>query len=294
MMVYFILDTTEIVSVDEMKRWEEIMAWTSGEIKADGQMKMLLTLLNEDFEHLNEAKVIRNEIGESMYASPRTMAADSVFLISNRRNDNAIISDWYECCKILADIIVLSDGFDAEITTQLFSTDVKTAGYSLVEKPSQQIAQVVVSSMIEHLNSYRRKKDTVEILEDEKLDEKLGITREGTVQILDEYGEKELVPLLPSPEQLECFPRNTGEDIPDVSRMSEREFNELTMNAWESYLEKIIGKAEQMISEGTALKDQWKKQYRTQLSGYFSADELIALSESEVTIRKRFRNMTEP
>ena len=294
MMVYFILDTTEIVSVDEMKRWEEIMAWTSGEIKADGQMKMLLTLLNEDFEHLNEAKVIRNEIGESMYASPRTMAADSVFMISNRRNDNAIISDWYECCKILADFIVLSDGFYAEITTQLFSTDVKTAGYSLVEKPSQQIAQVVVSSMIEHLNSYRRKKDTVEILEDEKLDEKLGITREGTVQILDEYGEKELVPLLPSPEQLECFPRNTGEDIPDVSRMSEREFNELTMNAWESYLEKIIGKAEQMISEGTALKDQWKKQYRTQLSGYFSADELIALSESEVTIRKRFRNMTEP
>ena len=66
------------------------------------------------------------------------------------------------------------------------------------------------------------------------------------------------------------------------------------MNAWESYLEKIIGKAEQMISEGTALKDQWKKQYRTQLSGYFSADELIALSESEVTIRKRFRNLTEP
>lgn len=294
MMVYFVLDTTEISEEAEMKQWEEIMEWTSREIKAEGQMTMLMVLLNEDFEHMEEARIIRNIIGEDMYGSTKTMFADSVFLVSNRRNDNAIISDWYQCSRILADLIVLSDGADASVTTQLFSPDVKTAGYSLVEKPSADIAQVVVSSLIQHLNAYRRKKDAVQILNDETLDEKLGITREGTLQILDEYAEKELVPLLPTPEQLGWFPRNTDADIMDVSQMSEEEFNRLTMNAWDSYLEKIIGKSERMIAEGAALKEQWKMQYRSQLSHYFSADELVSLADSEVTVRKRFKNMTEP
>lgn len=294
MMVYFVLDTTDISNEEEMKKWEEVMAWTEQEIKVENQMTMLTVLLNEDFEHTEEARVIKNEIGEAMYAETKRMPADSVFLISNRRNDNAIISDWYQCCRILADLIVLSDGFDASVTTQLFGPVVQTAGYALVEKPSAHIAQVVVSSLVEKLNTYRRKKDTSLILDDDHLDEKLGITREGTIAILDEYGERELAPLLPTPEQLECFPRYTDEEFGSVSQMSEEDFNKLTMNAWDSYLEKIIQKAERMISEGTVLKDQWKKEYRSQLSQYFSADELISLADSEVAIRKRFKNLTEP
>lgn len=294
MSVYFILETTDISTGEELQKWNEIMKWTMEQIKVEGQQPMLFVLLNEDFEHIKEAKLIRNEIGEHVYGGKASLAADSVFLISNRRNDNAIISDWYQCSRILTDLIVLSNGFDGTITQQLYSASVKTAGYSLVEKPSEEIAQVVVTSLIQHLNQYRKKTDASEILEDGQLAEKLGITREGSITLLDEYCERELLALLPTEEQLEVFPRNTDEDLMAVSQMSESDFNDLTMNAWDAYLEKIIEKSEKMISEGAKQKEVWKKEYNSQLEQCFSADELITLADSEATVRKKFKTMREP
>lgn len=294
MSVYFILETTDISTEEELHKWNEIMKWTIEQIKVEGQQPMLFVLLNEDFEHIKEAKLIRNEIGEHVYGGKASLAADSVFLISNRRNDNAIISDWYQCSRILTDLIVLSNGFDGTITQQLYSASVKTAGYSLVEKPSEEIAQVVVTSLIQHLNQYRKKTDASEILEDGQLAQKLGITREGSIALLDEYCERELLALLPTEEQLQVFPRNTDEDLMAVSQMSESNFNKLTMNAWDAYLEKIIEKSEKMISEGAKQKEVWKKEYSSQLEQCFSADELITLSESEATVRKKFKTMREP
>lgn len=294
MSVYFILETTDISTGEELQKWNEIMKWIMEQIKVEGQQPMLFVLLNEDFEHIKEAKLIRNEIGEHVYGGKASLAADSVFLISNRRNDNAIISDWYQCSRILTDLIVLSNGFDGTITQQLYSASVKTAGYSLVEKPSEEIAQVVVTSLIQHLNQYRKKTDASEILEDGQLAEKLGITREGSITLLDEYCERELLALLPTEEQLEVFPRNTDEDLMAVSQMSESDFNDLTMNAWDAYLEKIIEKSEKMISEGAKQKEVWKKEYNSQLEQCFSADELITLADSEATVRKKFKTMREP
>lgn len=293
MSVYFILETTDISTGEELQKWNEIMKWTMEQIKVEGQQPMLIILLNEDFEHIKEAKLIRNEIGEHVYGESAHMAADSVFLISNRRNDNAIISDWYQCSRILTDLIVLSNGFDGTITQQLYSAGVKTAGYSLVEKPSEEIAQVVVTSLIQHLNQYRKKTDASEILEDGQLAEKLGITREGSIALLDDYCERELLALLPTEEQLEVFPRNTDEDLMAVSQMSESDFNDLTMNAWDAYLEKIIEKSEKMISEGAKQKEVWKKEYGSQLEQCFSADERITLADSEATVRKKFKTMRE-
>lgn len=293
MMVYFVLETTGISKGEEIQTWNDIMGWTMEQIKVEGQIPLLMVLLNEDFEHADEAKIVRNEIGEAVYGSSKAMTADSVYLISNRRNDNTIISDWYQCSRILADLIVLSNSFEGDITKQLYSKDVKTAGYALVEKPVDDIAQVVVSSIIQHLNQYRKKTDASEILNKENLPEKLGISREGSIIILDDYCEKELLMLLPTEEQLEYFPRNTDEDLMAVHQLSEREFNALTMNAWDAYLEKIIETAEKMIQEGTRQKEEWKKIYRLQLGQYFSADELITLAESEATVRKKFKNMSE-
>ena len=168
MMVYYVLDTTEISSEEEMKKWVEVIRRTGENLKVEGQMSMFMVLLNEDFEHADQAKAVKNVLGESVYGSPRTMPADSVFLVSNRRNDNVIISDWYECCRILADIIALSNGRDSDVTNQMFAgNDVKTVSYSLVEKPTQEIAQVVVSSVIRHLN--QEKKGNTAVLADENL-----------------------------------------------------------------------------------------------------------------------------
>lgn len=292
MMVYYVLDTTEISSEEEMKKWEEIISWIKEELKAEGQMSMLLVLLNEDFEHVDQARAVKNEIGESVYGSPRTMPADSVFLVSNRRNDNVIISDWYECCRILANIIALSNGRDADVTNQMFAgNNVKTVSYSLVEKPTQEIAQVVVSSVIRHLNQV--KKGNIGVLADENLDKKLGITREGTIKILDEYEEDTLEPMLPTPEELESFPRYTDdENMVAAVEMTEEEFDILTMNAWSAYLKKIIGKAERKIHEGAKVREEWKKKYRVKLRKAFSPDELIYLADSEMTLRKRFKRVT--
>lgn len=287
-MVFFILDTSGIHTAEEFKIQVDAVKAAKGKLLANNQMIMLNILLNEDFTHAEEAKQIRNAIGEMFYGQTQdTSHIDSTFLISNRRNDN-IIFEWDVCYRMLADIMVLADNSDTRIATVMFNEKVKTLGYALAEKPLEKIAQVVVSTMIRRIAKYQLNTTTSNLLFDDELDKKLGITPEGTLFLLDQYAEKELIMRLPSLSQLEYFPRSTSDDIDPIEKMSYAKFDELTMGAWSCFLEQIIQRADAKVSTGKRQSALWKEEYQKQLKQNFTADELVMISENQKTLTEKF------
>ena len=57
-------------------------------------------------------------------------------------------------------------------------------------------------------------------MDDPKLAEKLGLTKNGTFTILDQYAQANLYALLPSEEQLELFPRRDATAQVQMSMLS--------------------------------------------------------------------------
>lgn len=88
----------------------------------------------------------------------------------------------------------------------IFCNSVLTASYAREEKPISQIGQVVVGNLLLSLAENTPHTDP-KLMDDPKLAEKLGLTKNGTFTILDQYAQANLYALLPSDEQLELFPK---------------------------------------------------------------------------------------
>lgn len=85
------------------------------------------------------------------------------------------------------------------------------------------------------------------LMDDPKLAEKLGLTKNGTFTILDQYAQTNLYALLPSEEQLELFPRRDAIAQVQMSMLSANAFNEFTMGAWNQYLAEMIRTARENL-----------------------------------------------
>lgn len=278
LLVYFILDTTSMQSLDDFVSWLPTIHTVKQLLGSDytGLLDMLCLLLNENLVRQKTAAYIRNYLSGFYTNNELRKTVSNVLLLSNRRSDNAILEDWEIGCKIISAIIVLSNNDETRVAKKIFCNSIITASYAREEKPIAQIGQVVVENLLTSLADNIPHTDS-KLMEDPKLSEKLGLTKNGTFTILDNYAETNLYTLLPSEDQLELFPRRDANALTEMSMMSANAFNEYTMGAWNQHLAEIAHAAQEKIAINSTIRQSWSNQYSKKLVSTFNNEEILYL-----------------
>ena len=278
LLVYFILDTTSMQNLDDFISWLPAINSVKQLLCSDSTdlMDMLCLLLNENLVRQKTAAKIRDYLSGFYTNKEIRKTVSNVLLLSNRRNDNAILEDWEIGYKIVSAIIALSNNDETQITKNIFCNSVLTASYAREEKPIAQIGQVVVSNLLTSLAENIPHTDP-KLMDDPKLSDKLGLTKTGTFTMLDNYAEMNLYSLLPSEEQLELFPRRDANAQTEMSMMSANAFNEYTMGAWNQYLAEIARTAQEKVAMNSAVRQSWSDEYRKILVNTFNKEEILYL-----------------
>lgn len=279
LLIYYVLDTTSFRSGEDFTAWLPRINQTKQLLCASSTdvLDVLFLLLNENLVRQKIAAQVRNCLSGFYARNDVSESVGNVMLLSNRRNDNAILEEWDLCYRILSIAIVLSNNTDPRIVGSFFDGTVMTTSYAREAKPLAQIGQVVVTGLIEELAKTVPQRDP-RLLDDPALPEKLGLTKQGTIAILDRYAESKLYSTLPAEAQLEFFPRKDDQAQESMSSLSARVFNEYTMGAWEQYLSNIARDIQEKISLDSAARLAWREEYKALLVKNFSKEEIIYLA----------------
>lgn len=273
LLIYFLLDTGECSDKDEFLKFLTFMEYAKKVIPGERQTDMLTILLNEGFTHIDTAKQIRNSLSDMM-RNENAVLDRSVFLISNKRSDLSIDSNWKTGYQIMSKLIVLSNNRDK--AAQMSNPSVKTVGYSRAEKPLNDIGQIVLSVLFDELAEAA---DTDDNFDMEQVWQRLGLSERNTFSILDEYAEDKLIPALPLESQLKLFPRISESEWGNLSYLSAAEFDAATMGAWNCFLSQLIEKTRNEILQNAAFKTGIKEKFKKQLLENFKNREIIFLGE---------------
>lgn len=280
LLVYYILDTTSLLSLEDFLSWIPVVQSLKQLLCSDSTdlLDMLFLLLNENLVRQKTAAQIRDYLSGFYRGNEIRKTVNNVLLLSNRRSDNAILEDWEIGYKIVTATIALSNNEDAQITSKIFCNSILTASYAREEKPIAQIGQVVVKNLLTSLADNIPHSDP-KLLDDPKLAEKLGLTKNGTFSMLDQYAESNLYMLLPTEDQLEFFPRRDSNAQTEMSMMSATSFDEYTMGAWNQYLAEIARTAQEKVAMNSMVRQNWSNEYRRHLVSTFSKEEILYLTD---------------
>lgn len=292
LLVYYVLDTTGFCGLPDFQAWLPRINQVKELLCADHTdlLDVLFLLLNENLVRQKTAAQLRDYLSGFYQKNDVCEAVNNVMLLSNRRNDNAILEDWDVCYRILAAAIALSNNGETKIARSFFCGAVMTASYAREAKPLAQIGQVVVKGLIDELAKTAPQTD-LKLLDDPRLPERLGLTKQGTISMLDRYTENVLYALLPSEEQLELFPRRDEYMQDSMAGLTAKMFNEYTMGAWEQYLSSIAQDIQEKISLDSSARTAWREQYRALLVRNFSREEIISLADHLQSVKEL---MTKP
>lgn len=295
LLIYYVLDTTSFLSTDDFTMWlprigqiKQLLCASSTDV-----LDMLFLLLNENLVRRKTAAQIRNCLSGFYAQNEIRKSVGNVMLLSNRRSDNAILEEWDICYRILSDAIVLSNNADTRVALSFFGGAVMAASYAREAKPLAQIGQVVVTALVDELAKAAPPWDP-KLLDDPSLPEKLGLTKQGTIAILDQYAQSNLYANLPSEDQLELFPRRDSCAQERMSGLPAREFNEYTMGAWEQYLNNAARDIQEKISLDSDARRTWQTEYKALLVKNFSKEEIIYLAAHLQDVKELMARLRAP
>ena len=292
-LLYYVLDATSIQTAEDLHAWISTIEAVKDEldIYENDIMQMLFVLFDEGKRRRRQSRRIRNAMSE--YCEGGANERYRMFLLSNRLSTSKLLHGWDSHYRICASLMALSNNDDTNIADTLFHDGVATVSYVHDEKPVNDIGQVVVRSLVDYLGGDDEISYVLDF-EDMSLAQRLGFNDHGTLSLLDDYVEKQLVPLLPTPEQINLFPRWTSDDFGDISGYAADDLDNLTMGTWSAVLEGLVnGILERVRTDGMRRK-QWSDEYKRMLSEEFKVGELVSLALHSDDIRKMFRNASEP
>lgn len=287
LVAYYILDTTSFLSWEDLDAWLPIIKEVKNLlcIRSSDLLDMLVILLNENHNRWKTAAGIKQRLSAFYDGADVSEAANTVFLLSNRRSDNAILEEWDTCYNIITAIIALSNNSDTKIAASVFRRAVLTASYAKEEKPVYEISRVIVKSVLVEL-AKNTEQSVPKLINDPSLPERLGMSEKGTLKILDAYAESDPGLELPSVFQLEFFPRRDTGMAVNLASMSDSELNQYTMGSWHQYLRQMAQAAVERIKKNSALRQKWSEEYRKLLEGTFNNEELIYLADHIDDVRE--------
>lgn len=288
--IYYILDTIAINDMQEYSVWMEAIDKSRNIFGLHSyELSELLLLLLDESVGREIAGKIKNAFAKCY--DDEGFPVKSVFLLSNRRGDNAVCNDWHEHYHMMASLIALSNSGRSQAVTTMFSSGVKTISYAREEKPSDQIGQVVVTELLDYLNQNggARKQSVEETF----LLEQCGFTKERTIKVLDDFVESMIGSILPSCEQMEVFPRKSMKYVENAMEMFSDEFNEETMGAWNCYLEKEADALKEKIRNDKYITENVIKCYKNMIAENFSVGEMLYLAEKTDVVENLFARLPE-
>ena len=142
LLLYYILGTTGFSRAEEFTRWTEEIKTLKLNCGVDSSaaLEMMILLLNDSMgKHHIVASETKND-------------AIPVVLLSNKRSDHIVLTDWRLPYRIASAIIALTNNTSTQITGKMFRAGIYTASYEFVEKPTLQIAQVSVVEILDWLS----------------------------------------------------------------------------------------------------------------------------------------------
>ncbi len=283
--LYFVLDTSSIKAeaIDEFDALVAAIPHLMDVLQLDESMARcsLTVLLNSDFARRVVAKQLRSRIAD-MSEHMRDWKCNSIFLLSNHRNDGVMLPSWDECYRIASLYIALSDCSDNTIVNQLFDDRVLTASYAIVRKPTRAIGQISLDLLLLGLNDYSGSANA-DLLQVADIEHRLGVTGEGTLSVIDDDAGQLIRMIVPSAAQLRYFPQREFFDYSDLSRYTYDSFDEACMGALSAYLEQK--QRYQLMVDGTQ-QSAWARSYGALLRKNFSIDELIYLGDHLERVRE--------
>lgn len=286
LLIYYVFNTNQCLSISDYDYWiKELKAFKDDlHIGTLDILDLLVCLLDENFARDSISKQIRNRIRTHTGAS-RVCSAE--VLISNRCQDNTIYgNDWRNGYRIAADLIALSNNSDGSLLSRIFGGGIMTVSYVCEEKPYDEISNVVVRQLLNALDPIS--KWSVHVENGRGRGELLGISSEGTLELLDQYVEHSLQAKLPTPEQIELFPRQSEFDE-ELASLHADNFNEETFGAWDCYLQLLVRRTKEEIEANSSLRDRWQEDYSALLRKNFTNQELIRLGEEIEDVKALLR-----
>ena len=292
-LLYYVLNTASVESADELHAWTDTIEAAKREfgLYEDDIMQMLFVLLDQGMRKRAQASRILNALSEYCEGKPRERYR--TFILSNRLSGNMLMQDWDSCYRVCTSLMALSNNSDTNIADILFRPGVATVSYVHDEKPVDDIGQVVVKALVDYLSSGDEVSQVLEF-DGMELSRRLGFSERGTLTLLDEYVESTLVPMLPTPEQINLFPRWTTEEYGEISEYTADDLDNLTMGTWSAILDKIVNDTIERIRTDATQRKQWSDAYRRMLSDEFKVGELVSLALHTDDIRKMFLNVRVP
>lgn len=289
LLVYYLIDTAAFF---EEQEYDEICSLRYKAETAIGVVKtrildMQIILLKENQGGNLIGNYVRNKLSEYDF-SDREHSVKGILVLSNISEDNKMLPSWNVAYRIASSVIVLSNNSDSRVTADLFSGMIFTAGYARVEKPTADIANVIVKNFVERFTNKSTGQKADYVLQDKSFNEKIGLDENGMLRILSDYIAEISGNMIPTPDQFNYFPRRSDDHI-DLSVLTVKEFNEETMGAWGCYFGNLLGK----MAPSKETIESWKEEYKRLLRSGFTLEERIALAEQISEVEKRIKNVKE-
>ena len=279
MQVYFCLDTTSVESEDEVQKWFDLSGDMLSRISRRKKAYFMM-LLNQDLAH--EEKRIPYKILNS-FEHYDFKGIDDIFILSNSLSSGVLLKDMSDCCRIYSDIIMLTNDSQNRISLE---KGIYTVGYAFQAKPLEQIAKVVVNTVINKCEAFRSERITSDLFTDE-LPGRLGFSDRGVSQLLSTYIDKSVK--LPTEEQLSLFPRANDTDVISADLTTEQ-LDSITLGAWSAFLSMI----ERKLEADPALIKKWYNKYKKVLTDSFSSDEILILADNIDRLAGFFSSIQKP
>ena len=292
MIVYYLLDTTSFTDPDELFVWMDAIRTVQEAMDVNENImnNMLFLMLHGGVTKQKIYKGVRARLANFADGTVADrFPVKNTVVISKYLDDGTILRDWTDGYRIVAASIALSNDYDPMIRAPFFSFPVVTPYYSIVQKATPEIGQVVVTQFLDTLAHQVNTAATLQLGAVPQLKERLGKEKDGTFTFLNQYLYQHIQELLPSPEQLVIFPRREPDDYVDMANLTAQDFDGYTMGAWSAFLQ---GLADRMISESTGAG--WKEYYAELLKQNFTPGELRCLSHNRGQVAEVLKKVDAP
>lgn len=296
LLIYYVLDTSDFQSDEDLKCWIDATKQFRDATHVNEQeiMELLILLLNEDNEHQEIGGQIR-----AFLVSADLETLPKILLISNRRSDNALDNKFVR--EAAGAVVAISNQSNFNLVDDFFGPGLLTLSYSRAVKPLSAISQQCVNLVLNYLDDLMPKVIHENLMKDEQIAERLGLSPEGTFHFLDDYIDDSLYDLIPNERRFDELRGLFPLAEPSISEYnllceetSARNINRMTFGAWDCYLENVVAKARVGVASSISGGIQnWRKAYREYLRKEFSLSELEYLSaniEQVSALMKPIRN----
>ena len=285
--VYYILDTSSIGGGEEFQSWLSIINRFIEAMDVDMNMvnSLLCVLLEGGITHEKEYKEIRSVLAKMTDGSMPDCPAVNTMVAGKYLSNGTLLPDWSDVYHIVASTIALSNDHSVDSRRPFFSYPVITPYYARVCKTVDQMSQIIVDEFLEFLSEKIKIGSTYSLANIDDLNNRLGITQQGSVSMVEKLVEREVEAYYPTYDQLVMFPVKDWENPVDFNGVTKEQFDELTMGGWSAFLTSLKSRISNSLMESGL-----KRQYAKQLETKFSTKELSCFADNLTELKHIFHN----